>query len=88
MMVLSLPLAFQPKGQIYFLMHLYGKNIENFIFQELLKTDVSYLAQILYLPRIWKYINVQVIGMLLTFVSRSHEFYIFKQPALKPQGTL
>ena len=29
-------------------LHVYGKNIEKSVFRELLKADVSYLAQILY----------------------------------------
>ena len=74
LMILSWWLTFLRKGQIDIAMHLDLKNIEKTFFHKLLKTDESYLAQMLYQPRIWKFINVKVIGIPLTFVSRSHEF--------------
>ena len=43
-------------------MDLYGKIIEKSIFQELLKSDVSYLAQILYWLRMLEYISVTQVG--------------------------
>ena len=36
------------RSKIYFLMHLYEKNIDKCIFREPLKADVLYLAQIFY----------------------------------------
>ena len=48
-----------------------GKNIENSIFQELLKAYVSYLAEILYNQENG---NIYVSSYWNIFVSRSHEF--------------
>lgn len=48
MLILSWSLIFPYKCQIDFPMQIYGKNLGMIVFDELLKTGVSYLAQILY----------------------------------------
>ena len=84
-MDLSWQLTFSWKGHIDIPMHLHVhlKNIKKSFLWGLLKADVSYLAQTLNQVRIWKYINVMVIGIPLDLWFNITWIHIFKRLLLE-----